>query len=549
MADLFSSPEQRSLLGALEELERAAASTWAAQVDHLVRLDRLMTGQVGQAGIDGQAGSVGFLALELAGTLVLGQGGAMRRLADAQRLTDALPATLAGLAAGTVWSAQARVLLVETGQASPTVAHEVERRVLGDGRGGELCPADLRRLVKRTVLTVEAELEPAATAEREAEAFAGRRVRATPMPDGMAGLWAVLSAEQALVHQQGLDELAHRQKLIDSAAGVERSSAQRRADLLALLPALALHALDPSTRPKVTPSGPVVDDGPAAPGTAWAGAAGWTPEILVHLPAATALGLSDAPGMLVGYGPISARHARRLLPDAHLRKVLVDADTGQPLHLADRTVHAANAGSGQAIAERSDRVGEPLDGRRSGGDPAATARQLIRGWVLDEQPTPVDDSPEAGYRPSARLFRLVRTRDQRCGGPGCDQPAHRCDLDHLTAWAVGGPTSAGNLTARSRRCHNAKTHGGWTGHRHPGGGHTWTSPSGRTYWRPAPWPLPPAPRTPPPPQPGRLVPADRTGDRSSADGIPRSPAAASVPDAPGLTVPDSATPYGDEPPF
>ena len=63
----------------------------------------------------------------------------------------------------------------------------------------------------------------------------------------MGSLWALLPAEQLRAFTVGLDVLAARQQHADRAAGVDRTADQRRADLLALLPALALHALDGTT--------------------------------------------------------------------------------------------------------------------------------------------------------------------------------------------------------------------------------------------------------------------------------------------------------------
>jgi hypothetical protein len=93
-------------------------------------------------------------------------------------------------------------------------------------------------------------------------------------------------------------------------------------------------------------------------------------------------------------------------------------------------------------------------------------------------PTVAVDRPEPRHDPSVPLARLVRTRDVTCDGPGCSVPAARCELDHQLPWPAG-PTSAGNLRARSQRCHHAKHHG-WqvttdaTTSR-------WTSPGGRNY--------------------------------------------------------------------
>jgi hypothetical protein len=40
--------------------------------------------------------------------------------------------------------------------------------------------------------------------------------------------------------------------------------------------------------------------------------------------------------------------------------------------------------------------------------------------------------------------RALEVRDQRCTHHGCDQPAERCDGDHVTAWTAGGTTTVDN---------------------------------------------------------------------------------------------------------
>jgi hypothetical protein len=113
---------------------------------------------------------------------------------------------------------------------------------------------------------------------------------------------------------------------------------------------------------------------------------------LVHVTvaAATALGLADEPGRLAGHGSVPASMARRLAAHGSWRRVLTDRDTGV-----------------------------------------------------------VTDVGHTRYTPSAAMADLVRTRDVTCRFPGCRQPAHRCDLDHVTPWPVG-PTTAANVAVELR---------------------------------------------------------------------------------------------------
>ena len=345
MADLLGTDEEGVLLAALEASSAAEARRFAEDVDRLVRLERLsVRGGSTERGLE----------LELAGTLRIGQQAAALRLADARRLHDALPLTLGCLSTGALLLPQARIVLDETRHCSDLVAAAAERRVLAGLGRDELAGWTARRLrsrLKAAVLAVEAELEPGETAEREHSARASRRVVVRPEPDGMASLRALLPAEQLRTFTLGLDQLTARQREADAAAGVERTADQRRADLLALLPSLALHALDGTAPP----------------------ADGGHPSVVVHVhvPMATALGLSDEPGDLDGYGPVSAGRVRLLLPDARLRRVLVDGRSGRPLHVDSRTTSPARRRARSLPGAR-----RPGAARARGVDRSGAARVL-----------------------------------------------------------------------------------------------------------------------------------------------------------------------------
>ena len=159
-------------------------------------------------------------------------------------------------------------------------------------------------------------------------------------------------------------------------------------------------------------------------GTASGAAATPAVAAAVHItmPAEIALGLGSEPGELVGHGPVPASLARR--------------------------VAGANPGW-----------------RKVATHPAT-------GAVLDVGRT--------RYTPAAALADLVRLRDRTCRFPGCRQPAHRCDLDHVIPWPAG-PTSADNLAALCRHHHRLKHQTSWTVRAGPGAELEWTSPTGHRY--------------------------------------------------------------------
>ncbi|MFZ2382981.1 MAG: DUF222 domain-containing protein, partial [Candidatus Nanopelagicales bacterium] len=208
--------------------------------------------------------------------------------------------------------------------------------------------------------------------------------------------------------------------------------------------------------------------------TAWAQRAGQDPDLPVMqgkkrletqivIDAATLLGFADTPGELVGYGPIPAWLGRRLAADSDSwRRLVTDPVTGHLLDYGHRT-----------------------------------------------------------YTPPAHLREYVIARDRGCQFPGCSQPSHRCDLDHVEAFTAGpdsGPTSADNLISLCRRHHLLKTHHRWRVRIiKPPDRQTretiieWTSPRGRLHQQPR----PPQLQHLPPTQPARPIEANDLPDAAS----------------------------------
>jgi hypothetical protein len=148
---------------------------------------------------------------------------------------------------------------------------------------------------------------------------------------------------------------------------------------------------------------------------------GRRPSIQVVVGADTLLQLDDQPAHLVGYGPITAETARRLAADESgtWRRLLTDPDTGQLLDIsADR------------------------------------------------------------YRPSQRLRDYVSARDGVCAFPTCNQPAYRCEYEHITPYRQGGRTCRRNAALACRRHNLCKAGTGWRYRRDSDGSLTWTADTG-----------------------------------------------------------------------
>jgi Domain of unknown function (DUF222) len=113
--------------------------------------------------------------------------------------------------------------------------------------------------------------------------------------------------------------------------------------------------------------------------------------------------------------------------------------------------------------------------------PPELVTELAKSARLVPLVHPADAASESGYVPSKALADFVRCRDLTCRWPGCDRPAHDCDLDHTIAYAEGGPTHASNLKCYCRTHHLVKTFWGWRDQQLVDGTVILTSPSGQTY--------------------------------------------------------------------
>jgi len=89
----------------------------------------------------------------------------------------------------------------------------------------------------------------------------------------------------------------------------------------------------------------------------------------------------------------------------------------------------------------------------------------------------------------------IAARDGTCRAPGCNQPAARCELDHIDPFPHG-PSAVGNTHMYCKRDHTIKTDGDLRIlEHHPDGTTTWRTRDGQTGVTP---PRPYLPEAPPP---------------------------------------------------
>ena len=359
---------------------------------------------------------------DVATALRLSANTAQSRIDVARVLTNHLPATCQALATGDISPSHATLIARETSEAikrgiSTEDLIHIENKALAHAEFHT--PAQVGRKIR----TLIAQCSPEAFEETVAIARDTRNVRMYPESDGMATVIALLPAEDAqtvMLAINSLIESQSRSTLIrsshnsscsnqpmdglnkDSLADA-RSMDMKRADALATICGDLLARLEADHQPHRRPV---------------------TINITMDLP--TALGLSENPAELVGYGPIPASIARSLSADGKWRRFITDPVTGNLLDYGRET-----------------------------------------------------------YVPPQPLVDFLTARDRICRFPGCSQPARVTDLDHAVPWEEGGHTSPENLGLLCRRHHRMKTHNGWQLVSHADGSCTWTSPHGKEFFVPS----------------------------------------------------------------
>jgi hypothetical protein len=480
--------QQRMLLAALAADEAEDARLYARRMRRRADLARLWP--------DTPQGPEEFGVIELAGTARIGQARASSQLVDAVRLVETFPRALALLKAGLMFRETAVLLLQLTTACTEAVQAAVEARVLD--RIARANTADVRRVVQEAIVEVEAELDPALTLERLAAARRGRRVWTRRGADGMGQVGAELDLVVLKRWALDLTELVRAQKVADKRAGVVRSQSQREADLFAELPGRHLALLravqqgrvaellaaagrhDASSRASGDPGASTVPD--CAPDDDLAvqllGVPVRNPMVLnIHIPMTTLLDRNQRAGQVEGLGPITAEHARLLVPYAGLRRVFVEPDSGTPFGLdPDHDRHRAAGPPSPALDAQSDHDrrrsrNRPRPQRRSPAVPAA-AGPALRGHRLlralgsrpsrprGALPGGADErlEPGAQERPlSPRQAPRLGRQPRRTHGPDLvDQPAG----PHLLApWRLAGaspdpsrlPAHAAPTTGAGRR--------------------------------------------------------------------------------------------------
>ncbi|WP_127572989.1 HNH endonuclease signature motif containing protein [Georgenia faecalis] len=523
---------------------------------------------------------------ELAPRLGMSRSAARQIVTSGRAFRGAFTQTGEALRTGAIDSRKADIIVTTLIRHPGPVAWAVEQEVLPGA--GLRTHAQLVRDLAKALLTVDPD-------EADARHIAARRERRVnhprPLPDGMASIYAVLPAGDAVGLDLALEAAARAAKN----AGDTRTLDQLRADTLSLMGAAALELgyvgppppdaaprrpvreRDDARRPPAAPDGGAACPGLAEPDEAQAG-----------LPSRTGPPGSGSPelGDDTGTGASESLPPHRGAALPRMRLGMIGGGRTQvrvtvPLAVAlppppgpspaDAGWGADDSGgarvAGEVDVDAAGQVAEVAELEGYGPVCPEVARALMLGgtWqrlVTDPSSGAVLDVGRTRYQPPSDLATYVRERDRTCVRPGCSTDARACDLDHTTPWSQDGRTAADNLAALCPRDHTIKTLGAFSVRHLPGGAYEWTTPTGHAYRRSADGTvtlLPPRAATalreraalPPDPWPTRAWAPGATPARGATPAAPRVPARPDVVSEADDGAPwDHRVPWDDdEPPF
>jgi hypothetical protein len=463
-----------------------------------------------------------FAADQLACELHLTVASAAAQMDYTSAVTSRLPATFAGLHAGTIHPVHVRIIAEETAVLSAADAARADA-VLAE-IAGSLTFGKLRSAARRLVL----ELDPDSAERRKEAARQDAHVRPFREGSGNAGMIArELPPDEVLASWQHIEQRALDLRAAGLPGTLQELRVRAFADLLqerdsrpaepgpdetdapetagpddAGGPGGSQHDANDADDGSSGPGSDGTDDG-SGPGGSGPGGPDCSPArspggssrarkpgrntgpslaalVNITVPWSALVGRSGTPADVAGFGLVDAADARDLAAAAARDPRTRWCVTA--LH-PDGTAAAHGCASGRHPPPGT---GVPTagPGPAPGPDPPPDTRP--QDWLRIKlapiaRGTCGHDRAEPGYRPSRTLQHLVKVRNARCTAPGCGRAAARCDLDHTVAWDQGGLTCECDLAPLCRHHHRCKQAEGWRLAQPEPGVLVWHTPSGRSY--------------------------------------------------------------------
>jgi hypothetical protein len=379
--------------------------------------------------------------------------------------------------------------------------------------------ARLKATLKRAVLKAD----PDGAHDRHRAARRDRRVAVGEEQEGMASLWALLSATDARSCFHWLTRLAQGCGSTDP-----RGMDARRADLMVnLLTGTLTHTPDTATRAATAASTDANSDSAPSSDTRSGPGCDAGSDLDAGSNSGADADLGTDTGTDTGPGP-GAGSGSDIAPDSGTAPGSdTDADgcTGGGADAGatagpDSSATGSSARDGSApdssgtdssgTGQENARLPQPVNPGKPlvqvlmpfttllgldqqacelaghGPIPAELAREIaadatLKRLVYDPVSGALLDHGRTTYRPPAALADFVRARDMHCRGPICGRRAIDSELDHVIPYPTG-PTSAENLMSGCGHDHHAKHASGWHVRARPDGRIEWTTPTGHRYY-------------------------------------------------------------------
>jgi hypothetical protein len=245
------------------------------------------------------------LRAEVAAVLQVHERTAQSMLLLARSLVHVFPSTLSLLRQAEFSDRHARVLVEHSHGLAAELIGEYEARLL------EFVDLPVSRF-DRMARKIRADLQPQDLIEKHREALTERRTAVEPAGDGMAWYGAYMSAEYVIGAAASVTGLAKGLMIEGETRTLQQIEADVFRDLLIDAGGVTAPAVE----------GDSVQATPAA-------RRGINPQVSTTVPVLTAMGRSDEPGLLEGYGPIDADTARRIAGEAPgWIRILTDPEDG-----------------------------------------------------------------------------------------------------------------------------------------------------------------------------------------------------------------------------
>jgi hypothetical protein len=380
-----------------------------------------------------------FAAEELGFELLVSRRAAGERMDLAVDLARRLPATFAGMAAGTISGPKAALIHRGTWYLSDTDAAAADEVLAASAPG--LRPDSVGVKAAR----LARKLDPEAARRHKEEAKADRRVEIRQEASGNASLAGrELDSADVLAAKSSIWAEAEQRRAAGAPGRIDEIRARVYLDRLL---------------------GRTAAPDPALAGTPF-------PALInVIVPAGIFAGEPGTLGQAGGLGLLDGDDSRAVVAAASR-------------HPETRwCVTVTDDATGQATAHGCARGQHPWRPPSAGTGPGVLAA-LIRHLNVQLEPIArgaCDHRHREGqYLPSRRLRHLMLARTTTCPARGCGAQSLHNEADHTIAWPRGA-TDECNISPPCARHHHAKHAPGWKLEQPAPGVMRWTTPSGRVY--------------------------------------------------------------------